>query len=222
MMKIVELVFSVPYSIVYNFLMFPVKIAIKCPVLFSINTKIAEIHKGNLELHTDKIKFGMIKIGFAGTDGVFEECKKSYLQIAYQSKLIFYGNAFLAKGATVRINGGRVTIGNNFWANRKMLISSHTSIDIGEDFLAGWGCTIQDSSNHKMFCDGTPKNETKKIVIGNHVWFGSEVVCLKGTSIQNDSVVAMRTILSKKYDESNVLLGGIPARIIQHNVTWKK
>lgn len=115
-----------------------------------------------------------------------------------------------------------MTIGNNFWTNRKMLLSSHTSIDIGSDFLAGWGCTIQDSSNHTVLYGGTPKNETEKIVIGNHVWFGSEVVCLKGTIIQNDSVVAMRAVLTKKYNESNVLLGGIPAKVIQHDVTWHK
>ena len=125
-----------------------------------------------------------------------------------ESKLIFYGSAFFAKGVTIRINGGCVTIGNNFWANRKLLLSSHTSINIGDDFLAGWGCSIQDSSNHTMSCDGVIKKETAEIVIGSHVWFGSEVVCLKGVSVLSGSVVAMRAVLTKNYNESNVLLGG--------------
>lgn len=219
----IEFLKALPKSIIYNLKIFPIKTALKCPLLISYNTKIAEIYKNSIIIAEGvSVKFGMIKIGFAGTEGILEGNTKSYIQINKKAKVIFDGDAFFAKGSTIRVNDSVVSIGNNFWANRGLLLSSHSGVKIGANFLSGWGCSIQDSSNHTISHQNMQKNETKEIIIGEHVWFGAEVACLKGSVISDDSVVAMRSVVTKSFTETNILLGGTPAKIIQHNINWEK
>ena len=69
---------SIPKSLYFNLSDFPLKTAIKMPVLVSYKTKLKWIKKNKIIID-DPIKFGLIRIGFGGVDSIMEN-KRSFFQ----------------------------------------------------------------------------------------------------------------------------------------------
>ena len=55
--------------------------------------------------------------------------------------------------------------------------------------------------------------ETQPVSIGNNVWIGRRAMFLQGASIGNNVVVAAGAVVAKQFGD-NVIIGGVPARII--------
>jgi len=69
--------------------------------------------------------------------------------------------------------------------------------------------------------NGTIINRSKyPLVIGNNCWIGQDSKLLKNTQLSDNSIVGMASVVTKKFDESNVVIAGNPAKIIKHNVEW--
>ena len=65
--------------------------------------------------------------------------------------------------------------------------------------------------------DSTKRNEIGKVgevVLGDNIWIGNNVTILKNTKIGANSIVATGAVVSGKFP-SNVVIGGIPAKIIK-------
>lgn len=54
------------------------------------------------------------------------------------------------------------------------------------------------------------------------MWICSEVKILKGVVISDYSVIAMGSLVTRKFFETNVLIGGNPAKVIEHGIWWEK
>lgn len=65
-------------------------------------------------------------------------------------------------------------------------------------------------------------NPSKSIKIGDRVWFGYDTKILKGVTIENDVVVATGSIVTKSIKESNVAIGGTPAKVLKRGISWCK
>jgi len=52
------------------------------------------------------------------------------------------------------------------------------------------------------------------IVIGDDVWLGANSVVTAGTRIANGVIVAAGSVVTKDITEENVIVGGVPARVI--------
>lgn len=63
-------------------------------------------------------------------------------------------------------------------------------------------------------------NKSKDIVIENHIWIGTKVTCLKGVRVSENSVVAVTNMLCKAYNKSNVVIAGVPGKIVKHLINW--
>ena len=57
-----------------------------------------------------------------------------------------------------------------------------------------------------------------KISIGENCFIGAQSVIMYGVAIANNVIVASGSVVTKSITESNVIVGGNPARIIS---TWK-
>ena len=68
--------------------------------------------------------------------------------------------------------------------------------------------------------DGNPQNFSDKIEIGNHVWIGKDVKINKSTKISDDSIIGWGSIVTKKFNEPNVVLAGNPAKIVKRAINW--
>ena len=56
--------------------------------------------------------------------------------------------------------------------------------------------------------------EIGEVKIGKNVWVGNNVTILKNSEIGDNSIVAAGSIVNKKFPP-NVVIGGIPAKIIK-------
>lgn len=63
-------------------------------------------------------------------------------------------------------------------------------------------------------------NYGKSIRIGTHCWICRDVKILKNTTIANDSIIAMGTILSGNFQEERAVIAGNPGKIVKRNINW--
>ena len=64
-------------------------------------------------------------------------------------------------------------------------------------------------------------NQAQSIMIENNVWLADNVTILKGSYISKGSVVGINSLVTKKYEEKNLIIVGNPARIVKRNIEWR-
>lgn len=118
------------------------------------------------------------------------------------------------------IIGDKTTIGSaNIFCGE-----SNTAIKIGKDCMLSRGVSMNTSDFHSILNAKTKKriNIPQDIKVDNHVWIGFNARINKGAVIRKDSIVATGAIVPGKTYPSNVILGGIPAKVIKENITWSR
>ncbi len=131
------------------------------------------------------------------------------------------------------------TIKNSeFWfedSNNKITIKSNTTIEgahlaacennteiiIGHDCMLSSDIRIVTTDSHSIInsSDGKRINQAKSVVIGEHVWIGTRVTINKGVIIGDNSVVASNSLVTKSC-ANNVVIGGIPAKVLREKISW--
>lgn len=61
----------------------------------------------------------------------------------------------------------------------------------------------------------------RNIYIGEHCYLGSGVKFSPGSSVSNNTIVALGSIVTKKHECKYILIGGVPAKILKENYDWK-
>lgn len=93
---------------------------------------------------------------------------------------------------------------------------------VGDDGMISSYVQIRTGDSHSIVdMEGNRINPAQSVHIGNHCWLGEGSRVLKGVTLEGDDIVSTGTIVTKSFGK-NVLLGGIPAKIIKENVTWDK
>lgn len=137
--------------------------------------------------------------------------------IAPRAKMHMAGNPRIHPTASLRC-GQNIYFGKNSHINQYCCIwaSDNSKIVMGDDLLMGPGVKIF-SSNHGSNI-GMPMNiqtpVEKDIIIGNDVWLGANSVVVAGVTIGDSTIVAAGSVVTKDIP-TNVIVGGIPAKIIK-------
>lgn len=97
-----------------------------------------------------------------------------------------------------------------------------TTIKVGERCLFSSKIDIRTGDSHSLVQKGTAKrlNYSASIDIGNHVWVGTGVTILKGTSIAENCMVGASSLLCKRYSNPNCVIAGVPAKEVKRNIDW--
>lgn len=97
------------------------------------------------------------------------------------------------------------------------------SIIVGDDCMFSNQIIVRTSDSHPIYSLETKEriNNSKDVVIGNHVWIAPNSVIMKGACIGDGCIVGSRTMVSKTIP-SNCLAVGTPARIVKENVYWTR
>jgi maltose O-acetyltransferase len=111
-----------------------------------------------------------------------------------------------------------IKIGNNTKINNNFIaISNRAGIEIGENCVIGYSVEILDSDFHGFY--GKEKGEShlisKKVIIWNNVFIGSNVKILKGSRIGDNSIIGINPVVRGKVSD-NVVYAGNPGQIIIH------
>ncbi len=111
--------------------------------------------------------------------------------------------------------GVNITVGENFFANYGCVILDVNKVTIGKN------CMI--APNVKIFSATHPTKAEERyngvelglpVTIGDNCWIGGGAIINPGVTLGNNVVVASGAVVTKSFGD-NVLIGGVPARIIK-------
>ena len=149
---------------------------------------------------------------------IFVSNNKLYLESGVR---VYDACEFLIEGDNCEIYIGKnTTIGSaNIFCGE-----SNTKITMGENCLLSRMINIDTSDFHSIIDlnTNTRINPPKDVFIGDKVWIGYNVSINKGTVLGNNSMVAIKSVVVGKEFPDNVVIGGIPAKIIKENITWSR
>lgn len=115
----------------------------------------------------------------------------------------------------VRSESAQVIISDKVFTNNNLFICAANLIKIGEGTRIGESVTIIDHEAHGLAPDRRAEiGEIGEVNIGENVWIGNNVTILKNSSIGDNTIVAAGAIVSGNFP-SNVIIGGIPAKVIR-------
>lgn len=125
---------------------------------------------------------------------------------------------FIHSGCDVMVfEGAKLNLGSGY-INRYCKIRCYEEITIGQEVAISENFTIWDNDAHII--DGNKSKMKSPIVIGDRVWIGANVTILKGITIGNGAIIAAGSLVNKNVPEG-CLVGGVPAKVLKENVTWR-
>jgi len=119
-------------------------------------------------------------------------------------------------GNTVAVGSGSKLMGKTHLAALE-----GTRIDIGRDCLFSSDIHFRTGDSHSVLDrNGRRINPSQDISLGEHVWVGTKVICLKGTVVPAHSIVGAGALVTKAFSEPHCVLAGNPAKVVKTGVNW--
>lgn len=109
--------------------------------------------------------------------------------------------------------GKNITIGDHVFINADCKFQDQGGITIDDGALIGHGVVLA-TLNHDMNPEKRQQLHPAPIHIGKRVWIGANATITAGVTIGDNSVVAAGAVVTKDVP-ANVVVGGVPARIIK-------
>lgn len=126
----------------------------------------------------------------------------------------------------IRVTGDDllVEIGDRSDGKRVAITAYGASVRIGQDCLFARDIALRTSDIHPILDieTGIRLNAPADVTVGDRVWIGLESALLKGASVASDTVVGMRTLVTRRFEEEHCVLAGSPARIVRRHVAWTR
>ena len=167
---------------------------------------------------------------------IFGKLRKNRIKISGNNNILYVGKNTLLRDSNIFIKGNNniLYIGDNCVVNNTSIILDNegAEIRIGNKTsiakaqivsLEPYNIEIGNTDSHKIYDKNTNKriNEGNGVSIGNHVWLGMRAIILKGVTIEDNSIVAGGSIVTKDI-KVNTIVSGNPAKQIKENVYWTR
>ena len=208
---------SIPKTLRFNLHYFPLKTALKLPVVVSHRTYLRELH-GQVEL-PEKVERAMVKIGFGDVGHYDRKRSRGIWQVS--GTVSFGGKASIGHGSKISVRGD-LHLGDGFNMTAESTIVCAKEIRFGNDCLLSWDILVMDTDEHPLYNkDNECINPDKAIQVGDHVWIGCKCVLLKGAVVPDNTVVAAGTLLTSSFSGEHQVIGGNPPTILKHDIRWE-
>lgn len=109
--------------------------------------------------------------------------------------------------------GKNISIGKNVFINSGCRFQDHGGIKIGDGALIGHNVVLA-TLNHDIDPQKRSDLCPEPISIGKNVWIGANATILPGVTIGDGAIIAAGAVVTKNVP-SNVIVGGVPAKIIK-------
>lgn len=199
----------------FNLKYFPLRQAIKLPVLVSPKTRF--IYLGGEVRLPEEISFGMIRLG----GGNYSVSDREHVFTLWENRgrVEFKGKARLNHGARFCCHGDLI-FGNDALIGPECDIIAFERVEFGALVSLSWNCQICDNDFHPIHdLDGNQVNQlTKPIHIGKRVWLGNHVKVGKGVTIDDYNIVGQSSVVVKSICGNNQVFAGFPAKLIREGV----
>jgi acetyltransferase-like isoleucine patch superfamily enzyme len=173
--------------------------------------------RSNIQIFGESNKF------ICGT-GILNNC---LIRMSGISNIVEIEDNETISNLTIHVRGENNVIkigkGTSIGGARIINVGIKNSVTIGNSCMLSDNIEIWASDSHPIYSTKTNEiiNSEQPITIGNKVWIGTHVKILKGAIIEDDSIIAMGTILTGKVP-NNTVFGGNPNRILKQDVFWNK
>jgi acetyltransferase-like isoleucine patch superfamily enzyme len=155
---------------------------------------------------------------FGALHAYLERCDKENQDIRMRAKYHIHPSVRWASG-TMFLGDGEICVGEHTYFGHNCHVSSHPA---GAKIVVGSHCAIAhgihirttDYARVPHFRDAFFASvESSDIVIGDYVWIGSHAYINAGVTIGSNVIVGANAVVTKDVP-ANVVVGGVPARII--------
>lgn len=120
---------------------------------------------------------------------------------------------------TVQIRGiENLVLGRNVSIHWDSYLSAEGGVVIGNDVAIGHRCSILTTEHSFMATDTPIKFQPVRkapVCIDDNVWLGANVTLLGGVHLKSGTIVAAGAVVTRSFDEKDVILAGVPARILK-------
>lgn len=207
-------------SIRFNLECFPLREAIKMPVLLHYKLRLgARGHRGAIRIE-GPIRPRMLTFGIhQGSFNIASE--NMYLEIGKGGQLIIHSPITFYRGCNITVcENATFEVGKGCDFNANLLIAAAQKIQLGEEVFVGWNVTIIDGDGHDMIDLQTGKvlNENRPVIIGDRCWLAANTTVTKGVHLTHDVIVPNGTNLYKSCETPHCVFAN---RIIKQNVRRK-
>ena len=97
------------------------------------------------------------------------------------------------------------------------------NIVIGDDCMFSSDIILRTGDSHSVVdLQNNRINPSKSIEIGNHVWIGNKVTVNKGVFVPNNSIIGTGAVVTKTFENGNIIIAGNPAKIIKSDINWDR
>ncbi|NHN27575.1 transferase [Flavobacterium jejuense] len=206
-------------TIYFNFKKFPFQIAKKMPIVFYGKVKFQNI-SGEISINAP-IKFGMI--GF-GKPYEMNSVHQGTAEIMLTGKIVFKGHVQFGKDYFLFVSKtGFLEMGDmsSIASNGKIICTKE--IIFGAYARLGSECQVIDTNFHEMVDTLTNQKYpvNAPIKIGNYNFISNRVTILSKTITPDYCTIASNSLCTKNYSlfGKNILIGGIPAKLIKENIS---
>lgn len=143
----------------------------------------------------------------------------------HNNRIIIGKNCELAGEIIVKGRNQTVSIGDETtFVSVYVLCMENKDITIGRCCMFSRDIEICTSDAHALIDkkSGVRVNPAASITVGDHVWVGMRAILNKGTVIADDSVIGAQSFVNSAFDAGNVVIAGVPAKVIRSGVTWDR
>ena len=118
---------------------------------------------------------------------------------------------------TVRVDYGyNIHVGENFYANFNCVFLDVCPIRIGKNAMLGPGVSIVTPEHPLLPAERNSGYEFgRPVTVGDNCWIGADATIVGGSELGNNVVVAAGAVVNGVFPD-NVVIGGVPARIIKN------
>ena len=114
---------------------------------------------------------------------------------------------------------GEIVIGDDVVISRGVHLVAFTQIRIGTGSMLGEYSSLRDANHQFPAIPNTmlrdSGHDSAAIILGNNVWVGRGAVILAGVTVGDNAVIAANAVVTKTVP-ANVVVAGVPARVIKH------
>lgn len=151
--------------------------------------------------------------------------KKTLIKVLGSDNVVILKKGAFVSGAELWVedNNCLLEIGENTFVGHHSHLActeNGSELIIGKESMISSYVQMRTGDSHSIIDNkGNRINYAKSINISDHCWIGEGAKILKGVMLGKDTVVSTGAIVTKSTGP-NVLIGGIPAKIIKENISW--
>lgn len=158
-----------------------------------------------------------------GCDRIKDSKAETRIRLRKQAVWSSQGGCRLSYGVTIEVLPGALLDSKFFTMNSNSVLISAEKITLGQDVMIARNVVIYDSDFHSILNqDGKVSNMPKPVIIGDHVWLGTNVIVLKGAKIGNDSIISAHAVLSSNIPEQTIYGEELTVKMRKNIGGWER